>query len=83
MTKNIFTRSIIVFLALITMIACTEDKKKRVINFPKTDLTAENMIPKPLKMIATNGGFALDEFTAIYTSKNEGFEAVGKFLSKK
>lgn len=83
MTKNILTRSIIVFLALITMIACTEEKKKRVINFPKTDLAAENMIPKPLKLIATNGGFALDEFTAIYTSKNEGFEEVGKFLSKK
>lgn len=83
MTKSNLTRSIIVFLALITMIACTEAKKKRVINFPKTDLTAENMIPKPLKMIATNDGFALDEFTAIYTSENAGFEEVGKFLSKK
>ena len=82
LTKSNLTRSIIMLLALITF-ACTKEKKKRVINFPKTDLAAENMIPKPLKTIATNGGFALDAYTAIYTSSNEGFEEVGKFLSKK
>ena len=83
MKKSNLTRSIIVFLALITVIACTEQKKKRVINFPKTDLAAENMIPKPLKVIATDTGFALDEFTAIYTSETAGFEEVGKFLANK
>ena len=84
MTKNILTQSLIVFLVLVTLISCEEKKKKRVINFPKTDLASENMIPKPLKIIPTHGGFALDEFTAIYTSENAiGFEEVGKFLSKK
>lgn len=78
-TKVLFTISLIA-----TIISCTEEKKKRVLNFPETDLSAENLIPKPLKMIPTNGGFALDGFTAIYTSKNaSGYEEVAKFLAKK
>jgi len=83
MIKSNFNKSILFLLAIIFFAACTEEKKKRVINFPKTDLAAAAMIPKPLKVTATNNGFALDEFTAIYTSENEGFEEVGKFLSKK
>ena len=44
----------------------------------------ENMIPKPMKIIATDGGFALDEFTAIYTSENvSDFPEVGQFLAEK
>ena len=84
MKNSTFTKSLILLLTIIIFSACTEQKKKRVINFPKTDLAAENMIPKPLKVTPTNDGFALDEFTAIYTSENaEGFEEVGKFLAKK
>jgi len=84
MKNATLTKSLLLFLAIVTFGACTEQKKKRVINFPKTDLAAENMIPKPLKVISTNDGFALDEFTAIYTSENAtGFEEVGKFLAKK
>ncbi|MBM1106441.1 beta-N-acetylhexosaminidase [Aurantibacter crassamenti] len=67
-----------------TIISCTQEKKKRVLNFPDTNLAAENLIPKPLQMIPTNGGFALDKFTAIYTSQNAtGYEEVGQFLAKK
>jgi len=84
MKNSTFIKSLILLLAIMVFSACTEEKKKRVINFSKTDLASENMIPKPLKVTATNGGFALDEFTAIYTSENAtGFEAVGKFLAKK
>lgn len=84
MKNSTSIKSLILFLAIVVFSACTEEKKKRVINFSKTDLSAENMIPKPLKVTPTNGGFALDEFTAIYTSENaEGFEEVGKFLAKK
>ncbi|TMM53284.1 beta-N-acetylhexosaminidase [Maribacter algarum] len=84
MRNSTFTKSLLVILTIIAFSSCTEHKKKRVINFPKTDLAAENMIPKPLKVIPTNTGFALDEFTAIYTSENAvGFEDVGKFLAKK
>jgi len=67
----------------IVFFTCTQQKKKRVLNFPKTDLTAANMIPKPMKVIPTEGGFALDEFTAIYTSNTEGFPEIGQFISEK
>ena len=49
-----------------------------------TDLTAENLIPRPLKIIPTNSAFGLDKNTIIYTSQNaEGFPEVGEFLSEK
>ncbi|VAW11486.1 beta-glycosyl hydrolase [hydrothermal vent metagenome] len=84
MIKSTLTLSLTAFLVLITFINCQEEKKKRVINFPKTDLAAENLIPKPLKIIPTNNGFALDQFTAIYTSENaSGYEEVGEFLAEK
>ncbi|CAN0600268.1 unnamed protein product, partial [Ectocarpus sp. 12 AP-2014] len=48
------------------------------------DLSKVSLIPKPLKTIPTNSAFALDQFTAIYTSKNAtGFEEVGTFLATK
>lgn len=83
MKNSNLIKSLVVFLALIVFSSCIEEKKKRVINFPATDLSAENLIPKPMKMVATKGGFALDEFTAIYTSENAGYEEVGKFLAEK
>ncbi len=84
MTKSYLSRSFLLCLSLITFITCTVEKEKRIINFPETDLSAENMIPKPLKVIPTHSGFALDEFTAIYTSESAtGFTEVGEFLAKK
>lgn len=83
MKKSTLTKSLLVFLAILAFSACAEEKKKRVIDFPKTDIATENLIPKPLKMIATNDGFALDAFTAIYTSDSAGYEEVGQFLSEK
>ncbi len=84
MIKSITISILAILFLVITLITCSKQKKKRVINFPKTDLAAENLIPKPLKVIPTNGGFALDKYTAIYTSTNEaGFEEVGKFLADK
>lgn len=66
------------------IISCTAEKKKRILNFPKTDMAKENLVPLPMKIIATNGGFALDQFTAIYTPANaSGYEEVGQFLAKK
>ena len=84
MIRSTLTKSFLVFLAIIAFTACSEQKKRRVLNFPKTDLSAESLIPKPLKIIATENGFALDQYTAIYTSQNAtGFEEVGKFLATK
>ena len=51
---------------------------------PETDLAKASLMPKPVKAIPTNSAFALDQFTAIYTSKSAtGFEEVGKFLADK
>ena len=42
------------------------------------------MIPKPVKVVATEGGFALDKFSAIYTSETvPGFGKLGEFLAGK
>ncbi|TYP97555.1 hexosaminidase [Tenacibaculum adriaticum] len=84
MKTPITIKNLIILFFLIISTACTLQKKKRVITFPKTDLAAESFIPKPLKVISTNSGFALDKHTAIYTSKNNTeFEEVGRFLANK
>ncbi|NQY12013.1 MAG: beta-N-acetylhexosaminidase [Flavobacteriales bacterium] len=67
----------------VSLNSCAEQKKKRVINFPETDLAEEYLIPKPLEVTADSGGFALDTFTVIYTSSAKGYEEVGKFLAEK
>lgn len=82
--KSISVRSLLLLISIIMFSACEQKKEKRVLNLPETDLASENMIPKPLKVIPTNKGFALDQFTAIYTSENVlGFAELGKFLAKK
>ncbi|MBV1888458.1 MAG: family 20 glycosylhydrolase, partial [Urechidicola sp.] len=50
---------------------------------PKTDLTKESLIPKPLNVSATNSSFLLNEHSNIQTSETEGFYEVGIFLSEK
>ena len=87
MKKIIFLQStlslaLLVLLTILFMVSCTE--KKEEINFPSTDLSAEHMIPKPLKVVSTNTAFGFDQYTAIYTSQDEsGFEEVGNFLAEK
>lgn len=82
--KSIITKVLLILTIVISLASCTQEKKKRVLNFPETDLSAENLIPKPLNITPTNGGFALDEFTAIYTSTNAtAYAEVGQFLAKK
>ena len=81
--KCTFIKYLAVFLTIVVLGACAEEKKKRVIDFPETDMSAENLIPKPLKIMATNDGFALDRYTAIYTSESSGYEEVGSFLAEK
>ncbi len=77
-------RSFVLLLGIILILSCEKEKNKRVLQFPKTDLAAQNMIPKPLKVIATEGGFALDQFTAIHTSETAtGFIDVAGFLAEK
>ncbi|MEX0289719.1 MAG: family 20 glycosylhydrolase [Flavobacteriaceae bacterium] len=81
--KNNLFSVLTLFAGLVIIVSCAE-KKKPLINFPATDLASENMIPKPLKITATNSAFGLDQFTAIYTSPTEtGFNEVAEFLSQK
>ncbi len=83
MTKSNLSKSLLILFLLIMVIGCQE-KKTRQINFPTTDMASENLIPKPLKIIATNSAFGLDHTTSIFTSStNKEFEKVGLFLSEK
>lgn len=82
-SKHIFIRGFFFTALALVLLACTEESKPRI-PMPVTDLSAENLIPKPLKILPTHTAFALDRFTGIYTSKNAtGFEEVGKFLAEK
>lgn len=69
---------------LILLIAC-QQKELPVYNLGETDLSRENLIPFPRIVEASNGGFALDPYTAIYTSSEESseFESIGQFLAQK
>lgn len=83
MIKNYSIRSMFFLGLLLVFIACGETEKKRI-PMPTTDLSTISLIPKPVKTIPTNSAFALDQFTAIYTSKNAtGFAEVGSFLAEK
>ncbi|GGW26742.1 family 20 glycosylhydrolase [Arenibacter certesii] len=76
-------KSILILTAVLAITAC-EQKKKKIIDFPKTDLAKENMIPKPLKINATNSAFGLDQNTVIHTSPDsEDLHAVAQYLSDK
>ncbi len=84
MMKSHLFRSLVIWVVLVAAISCQPEKKKRVLHFPKTDLSKLALIPKPLKVISTEDGFALDRFTAIYTSETAtGFADVAGFLAEK
>ncbi|AYN68707.1 beta-N-acetylhexosaminidase [Euzebyella marina] len=77
-------KSLLICSVFIAFFSCETEKKKRVLNLPKTDLAMGDMIPMPKKVVATEKAFALDQFTAIYTSENaEGFPEIGTFLAEK
>jgi hexosaminidase len=62
---------------------CSEERKLPQIALPETDLAANSVIPKPLKVDDGPGGFPLDRYTAIYTeTESDGFTGVGEFLSE-
>ena len=67
--RNVVIVYISTFFFLVTISSCMT--KERVIYFPPTNLSAEPLIPMPLKIVATNSGFALDKYTAIHVDENE------------
>ncbi len=71
--KNIF--KIEILLVLITIFASCEKP------IPK-DLTKENLIPKPTKLVATGSSFELEDETTIYVqSGNEAVKKTGNYLA--
>ena len=83
MIKSIFTKSFALLFGMSLFYACQEHKMKEIV-FPPTDLSSENLIPKPLKIVPTHNAFGLDHTTAIYTSQaDKSFEDVGTFLADK
>lgn len=81
---NLFTKKITLLLSILVLVACNIETKIPRLDFPKTDLSTENMIPKPLETLATNKGFSLDQHTTISVSeKSEDLINLTKFLSKK
>ncbi|NJB37558.1 family 20 glycosylhydrolase [Croceivirga sp. JEA036] len=80
--KSTILKSITIFSLLLALISCKEEKKK--IEYPKTDLSVNALIPKPIKVIPTHTAFGLDSSTVIFTDQSAtGFEAVGQFLANK
>ncbi len=81
--RYLMIRILFVFMMFAGIMSCME-KKKKDINFPPTDLSAANMIPKPLKITPTHTAFGLDQYTAIYTSPNTaGYPEVASFFADK
>jgi hexosaminidase len=69
-------------LCIILSAGCEAPQKE--ILMPETDLTTENLIPKPSSMIATNSGFRLDQYTRIETSPNNtSLQEVATYLTDK
>ncbi|NKI26292.1 family 20 glycosylhydrolase [Arenibacter sp. 6A1] len=82
MRKTTFLSGLGLLVSIFALTSCQEQEKP--INFPKTDLATEALIPMPSKVIATNSAFGLDENTHIFTSTTAtGFPEVGEFLSEK
>lgn len=75
-------RALLLFATIVSLAACQSQKKE--INFPKTDLSINSLIPKPSHVIATKRAFGLDHHVTIYTSLTDPkFEEVGYFLADK
>mgnify|MGYP002738719003 CR=1 FL=1 len=85
-TKQFFfmrTISKVTALLLLVLVtgACTQQKRK--LEMPDIMLTADFLIPHPVEITATNSSFPLDQYTAISTSGDEGFQDVALFLAEK
>ncbi|MBT8322446.1 MAG: beta-N-acetylhexosaminidase, partial [Eudoraea sp.] len=81
MKSTFFLKAIAVLVILIVFTSCQE-RKIPVYDLGETDLVQENLIPYPLSVKAGQGGFALDQYTGIFTTaQDEAFEEVGVYLA--
>ena len=83
--KASFVLNLATSLFILALLAGCEQRELPVYDLGETDLTQEHLIPFPRSVEATNGGFALDPFTGIYTTSDESseFEAIGQYLAQK
>ena len=81
-SKSTFPFKVFTFLALIACLsACDNQGAVKIEQFPETDLAAEALIPKPLKIEADGSGFALDQFTTIHLdTDDESIKKTSYFL---
>lgn len=79
MNKTVYLKFSFVFLLGLFIYSCYNE----YYDLPPTNLEKENLIPKPLSILATNSSFILDENTSIITPDEEVFISAGNFLSKK
>ena len=83
MKLNFFLKATTVLFLLILIASCQE-REIPVYELGETDLAQENLIPYPLTITAGQGGFALDQYTGIFTTAgDEAFEEAGVFLANK
>ncbi len=70
--------------ALVIVLSSCQERQIPVYDLGETDLTQENLIPYPQEVTASGSGFAMDQYTGIFTPEsNTAFEKVGQFLSEK
>ncbi|MFZ9044684.1 MAG: beta-N-acetylhexosaminidase [Cyclobacteriaceae bacterium] len=66
---------------LTCLFAC---ESPRSIDFPRSDLTAAPLIPKPLMVTSTNSGFPLDKYTVIEVDEtNPALVPIANYLAEK
>ena len=69
---------------LTLLISCDKQVKRSPISFPKTDLAAVPLLPKPIKVTPNSKAFGLDRFSAIFYPKGmTGLGEVSDFLAAK
>lgn len=71
-------------LVLLLYITSCQDRQIPVYDLGESDLGKENLIPYPMIVTNEQGGFALDQYTGIFTSaQDSAFEEVGIYLANK
>jgi hexosaminidase len=78
-TKTTRTKFFILFVLISVGFSCKNSSDISI----KSDLSLENLIPKPLTINSTKGNFVLNSKTVITTTNNKKFKTVGTFLAEK
>ncbi|SDB32728.1 hexosaminidase [Flavobacteriaceae bacterium MAR_2010_188] len=73
----------LVSIFLISLMGCEEPPTFEKLNIPRTNLTQNNIIPRPLSVTADSSGFALDTRTVfVNNTGNEEYDEVLNYLKQ-